>query len=82
MAERPSARAVRTDAARTDGLHWSALDAFPEESGFWSVVRSEDIAAVGRDHATFSSEDGSILVVDKLSWDMGTPTRWTSPARC
>lgn len=54
-----------------DGLHWSALDAFPEESGFWSVVRFRDIAAVGRDHATFSSRR-SIVVVDKLSWD-GTP---------
>ena len=55
-----------------DGLHWSPLDAFPEESGFWSVVRFEDIATVGRDHATFSSKR-SIVVVDKLSWDEDTP---------
>ena len=55
-----------------DGLHWSPLDAFPEESGFWSVVRAEDIATVGRDHATFSSKR-SIVVVDKLAWDPATP---------
>jgi cytochrome P450 len=55
-----------------DGLHWSALDAFPEESGFWSVVRFADIAAVGRDHATYSSKR-SIVVVDKRSWDDETP---------
>jgi cytochrome P450 len=55
-----------------DGLHWSALDAFPQESGFWSVVRAADIATVGRDHATFSSKR-SIVVVDKLSWDDETP---------
>jgi cytochrome P450 len=53
------------------GLHWSPLDAFAEESGFWSVVRFADIATVGRDHATYSS-NRSIIFVDKLSWD-GTP---------
>ncbi len=56
----------------TPGLHWSALDAFEHERGFWSVVRFDDIAAVGRDHATFSSKR-SIVVVDKLSWDDDTP---------
>jgi cytochrome P450 len=53
-------------------LHFSALDAFPQESGFWSVVRYEDIATVGRDHATYSSKR-SIILVDKLSWDEDTP---------
>ena len=48
------------------GLHWSALGDFPDEGGFWSVVRFEDIAAVGRDHETFSS-DRSIILVDKLA---------------
>ncbi|HME01695.1 MAG TPA: cytochrome P450 [Solirubrobacteraceae bacterium] len=55
-----------------DGLHWSPLDAFPEESGFWSIVRFEDIATVGRDHSTYSSKR-SIVVVDKLAWDGETP---------
>ena len=48
------------------GLHWSELGDFPTEGGFWSVVRFEDIAAVGRDHETFSS-DRSIILVDKLA---------------
>jgi cytochrome P450 len=55
-----------------DGLHWSPLDAFPQERGFWSVARFDDIATVGRDHATYSSER-SIVFVDKLSWDGETP---------
>jgi cytochrome P450 len=55
-----------------DGLHWSPLEAFPKETGFWSVVRAQDIATVGRDHKTFSSKR-SIVVVDKLSWDEQTP---------
>jgi cytochrome P450 len=54
------------------GLHYSPLAAFPQETGFFSVVRAEDIATVGRDHETYSSER-SILVVDKLSWEQGVP---------
>jgi cytochrome P450 len=54
------------------GLHYSPLDAFPRESGFWSVARYEDIATVGRDHTTYSSER-SIILVDKLAWDENTP---------
>jgi cytochrome P450 len=46
--------------------HWSALGGFPWEQGFWSVVRFEDIARVGRDHETFSSERGGILAVDRF----------------
>ena len=34
------------------GLHWSPLDAFPGERGFWSVARYEDVATVGRDDDT------------------------------
>lgn len=57
---------------RDDGeLHWSDLGDFEHETGFWSVVRYADIAAVGRDHETFSSQR-SITLVDKLAWD-GSP---------
>jgi cytochrome P450 len=57
---------------RNDGtLHWSELGDFEHESGFWSVVRHDDIATVGRDHDTFSSAR-SIVLVDKLAWD-GSP---------
>jgi len=57
---------------RREPLHFSALDAFEHERGFWSVVLFEDIAAVGRDHETFSSAR-SILFLDKLSWDPEVP---------
>ena len=50
---------------RSEPLHWSPLDAFEHERGFWSVTRFDDIAAVGRDHETFSSAR-SIVLVDKL----------------
>lgn len=59
---------------REQPVHWSALGGFPDERGFWSVTRYEDIASVGRDHASFSSEEGGILAVDKV-WDIpGVPT--------
>jgi cytochrome P450 len=59
---------------REQPVHWSSLDGFPEERGFWSITRYEDIAAVGRDWASFSSEEGGILAVDKV-WDIpGVPT--------
>ncbi len=47
-------------------LHWSELGDFETERGFWSVVRYDDIASVGRNHETFSS-NRSILVVDKFA---------------
>lgn len=53
-------------------MHFSPLGDFEFEQGFWSVVRYDDIAAVGRDHETFSSAR-SILLVDKLSWDPDVP---------
>ncbi|MGB2851097.1 MAG: cytochrome P450 [Solirubrobacterales bacterium] len=49
-----------------EGLHWSPMDDFPNESGFWSIVRYDDIRTVGRDHETFSS-NRSILIVDHLA---------------
>jgi len=55
-----------------DGLHWSELTDFPWESGFWSVVRYDDIAEVGRDFETFSSAR-SIILVDKLETDPDKP---------
>ncbi len=53
-------------------LHWSDLGDFPDEGGFWSVVRYDDIATVGRDHETFSSAR-SIILVDKLASEPGAP---------
>ena len=45
--------------------------------GFWSVVRFDDIAAVGRDHETFSSKR-SIILVDKLGRLPARRIRWIS----
>ena len=53
-------------------LHWSELGDFDWETGFWSVVRYEDIAAVGRDHETFSSAR-SIILIDRIEIDPDKP---------
>lgn len=55
---------------RREPAHFSPLADFEHESGFWSIVRFEDIASVGRDHKTFSSAR-SILLVDKLAAEPG-----------
>jgi cytochrome P450 len=57
---------VFTRLREEEPLHWSELGDFPSEGGFWSVVRHDDIRAVGRDHETFSS-DRSIILVDHLA---------------
>ncbi len=42
-------------------VHWSrGLEDFPEEDGYWSVTRAEDIHKVSRDWRTYSSELGGI----------------------
>jgi cytochrome P450 len=53
-------------------LHWSELGDFDWESGFWSVVRYEDIARVGKDSKTFSSAR-SIILIDRLTADPDAP---------
>jgi cytochrome P450 len=53
-------------ALRQAPLHFSPLGDFPDEAGFWSVVRYDDVAAVGRDHETYSS-NRSIILVDKMA---------------
>src|SRR5947208_1014470 len=53
-------------------LHWSELGDYDWESGFWSVVRYDDIAEVGRDWESFSSAR-SIILVDKLETDPDKP---------
>jgi cytochrome P450 len=45
-------------------VHWtSALTEYPNEAGFWSVTRAEDIHAVSRDWKTYSSELGGVTAV-------------------
>jgi cholest-4-en-3-one 26-monooxygenase len=42
-------------------VHWTShMTEFPEERGFWSVTRAEDIHTVSRDWKTYSSETGGV----------------------
>ena len=50
-------------------IHFSEQAVAPEEGGFWSVVRFEDVHTVTRDFETFSSERRGIFAVD----DIGMP---------
>jgi cytochrome P450 len=39
-------------------VHWGEINDFPDEEGFWSVTRAEDVRAVSLDWQTFSSATG------------------------
>jgi cholest-4-en-3-one 26-monooxygenase len=46
-------------------VHWtSRLSEYPEESGFWSVTRADDIHTVSRDWRTYSSEIGGVTAAN------------------
>ncbi len=48
-------------------VHWTReISEFPEEGGFWSVTRAEDVHAVSRDWQTYSSELGGVTVVSSV----------------
>jgi cholest-4-en-3-one 26-monooxygenase len=48
-------------------VHWTShITEFPEEGGFWSVTRAEDIHTVSRDWQTFSSELGGVTVISTV----------------
>src|SRR3954468_9915915 len=45
-------------------VHWTPkMTEYPDEDGFWSVTRPDDIHEVSRDWATFSSERGGITAL-------------------
>jgi cytochrome P450 len=45
-------------------VHWTKkITEYPEEAGYWSVTRADDIHAVSRDWETFSSERGGITLL-------------------
>jgi cytochrome P450 len=45
-------------------VHWtSRVSEYPEEKGYWSVTRPEDIHTVSRDWRTYSSELGGVTAV-------------------
>ena len=49
--------------------HFSPQRNLPDEGGFWSITRFDDVRAVSRDHRTFSSERRGIFHMD----DVGVP---------
>ena len=50
-------------------VHYSRQAVAPDEGGFWSIVRYDDVHQVTRDFQTFSSERRGIFLVD----DIGVP---------
>ncbi len=46
-------------------VHWSPLSQYPDEAGFWSITRWDDVHRISRDFETFSSERGGILLLDE-----------------
>src|SRR3954452_4720024 len=52
-------------------VHWTQeIREFPQERGFWSVTRPEDIATVSRDWATYSSELGGVTAISESIFPM------------
>jgi cholest-4-en-3-one 26-monooxygenase len=48
-------------------VHWtSSITDFPDEAGFWSVTRAQDIQTVSRDWQTYSSEVGGVTAVSAI----------------
>ncbi|WP_370937419.1 cytochrome P450 [Amycolatopsis sp. cg13] len=46
-------------------VHWSpGIPVLPEEEGFWSLTKAEDVAAASRDWKTFSSERWGIDITN------------------
>src|SRR5690348_8562678 len=45
-------------------VHWtSRFSEYPEEAGYWSVTRADDIHTVNRDWRTYSSELGGVTAM-------------------
>ncbi|MCW2967413.1 MAG: Cytochrome [Solirubrobacteraceae bacterium] len=45
-------------------VHWTpTITEYPEEAGFWSVTKADDVHAVSRDWETYSSEVGGITLL-------------------
>jgi cytochrome P450 len=47
-------------------VHFSPQRNLPDEGGFWSITRYDDVRAVSRDHRTFSSEKRGIFHMDEI----------------
>src|SRR5437763_11938244 len=45
-------------------VHWTShISEYPEEAGYWSVTRAEDVHTVSRDWRTYSSELGGVTAM-------------------
>jgi cytochrome P450 len=48
-------------------VHWSSqITEYPEEAGFWSVTRADDVHEVSRDWETYSSAHGITALTDAI----------------
>jgi cytochrome P450 len=48
-------------------VHWTArVSEYPDEDGYWSVTRPQDIHTVSRDWRTYSSERGGVTAVSNV----------------
>ncbi len=48
-------------------VHWTArVTEYPDEAGFWSITRADDVHTVSRDWRTFSSAQGVTAVSDLM----------------
>jgi cytochrome P450 len=45
-------------------VHWSEINEYPNEKGFWSVTRAKDIREVSLDWEAYSSELGGVTGLD------------------
>jgi cholest-4-en-3-one 26-monooxygenase len=46
-------------------VHWTShISEYPDEAGFWSVTRADDIHTVSRDWKTYSSEIGGVTAAN------------------
>ena len=42
-------------------VHWSEINEYPEEEGFWSITRADDVREVSLDWQIYSSEVGGVM---------------------
>jgi cytochrome P450 len=48
-------------------IHWTSHSTeYPEEAGYWSVTRADDVHTVSRDWRTYSSETGGITAINAV----------------
>jgi cholest-4-en-3-one 26-monooxygenase len=51
---------IFTGLRRECPVHWSEINEYPNEEGFWSITKADDVREVSLDWETFSSERGGV----------------------